>query len=121
MNIFIFLIILFQLLLILAFAQKKLTETFEGGLIFQSYFEPDSKVIPEGSNADIIGTVRLGKWFMLEYYYKEGDSEKGFFFMSIHPDGEAKQVIFDLTHNTQDPNPDGVTDFTPLNYTRRKN
>jgi hypothetical protein len=68
--------------------------------------------------------VPIGKWFTLEYYYKEGNAENGKFYMTIQPDGEAKQVIFNLTRitqNTQDPNPDGVTDFNPMKlYTSRQ-
>ncbi len=61
--------------------------------------------------------VPIGKWFTLEYYYKEGNAENGRFYMTIQPDGGQKEVIFDLkriTHNTKDPNPDGVTDFNPI-------
>ncbi|MCL4481214.1 MAG: hypothetical protein M1445_01090 [Bacteroidetes bacterium] len=52
----IFLIIAFQILLFSACAQEKQTEKQNGTLIFQSGFEPDSKVVPQGSEADIIGT-----------------------------------------------------------------
>jgi hypothetical protein len=61
--------------------------------------------------------VPIGKWFTMDYYYKEGDDEHGRFYLSITPEGEEKQVIFDLTkvtHNTQDPNPDGLGDFNPI-------
>jgi hypothetical protein len=61
--------------------------------------------------------IPIGQWFTLEYYYKEGNAENGRFWMTIQPDGEAKTTIFDLTaitHNSKDPNPDGVTDFNPL-------
>lgn len=61
--------------------------------------------------------VPIEKWFTLEYYYKEGNAENGRFYMTIQPDGGQKEVIFDLkriTHNTKDPNPDGVTDFNPI-------
>lgn len=68
--------------------------------------------------------VPVGKWFTLEYYYMEGDANKGRFYMSIQPDGGNKEVIFDLTsitHNTKDPNPDGVTDFNPMKlYTSKQ-
>ena len=68
--------------------------------------------------------VPVGKWFTLEYYYKEGNAENGRFWMSIQPDGENKSVIYDLhmiTHNTKDPNPDGVTDFNPIKlYTSKE-
>jgi len=61
--------------------------------------------------------VPIGKWFTAEYYYKEGDSKTGRYYMTIQPDGGKKEVVFDLirvTHNSQDKNPDGVTEFNPL-------
>jgi len=68
--------------------------------------------------------VPIGKWFTLEYYYKEGNEKNGRFYMTIEPDGEKKDVIFDLTritHNTEDPNPDGVTEFNPIKlYTSKQ-
>ena len=68
--------------------------------------------------------VPIEKWFTLEYYYKEGNAENGKFYMTIQPDGGTKEVIFDLTrftHNSTDPNPDGVTEFNPLKlYTSKK-
>jgi hypothetical protein len=68
--------------------------------------------------------VPIGQWFALEYYYREGDAKTGRFYMTIQPEGGEKEVIFDLTritHNTQDPNPDGVTEFNPLKlYTSKQ-
>ncbi|HCY41584.1 MAG TPA: DUF4886 domain-containing protein, partial [Prolixibacteraceae bacterium] len=68
--------------------------------------------------------VPIGQWFTLEYYYKEGDANNGKFYMTIQPDGGKKEIIYDLTkitHNTKDPNPDGVTDFNPIKlYTSKK-
>jgi hypothetical protein len=68
--------------------------------------------------------VPIGEWFTMDYYYKEGDAGKGNFYMTIHSDGGQKAVIFDVTeftHNSHDPNPDGVTDFNPLKlYTSKK-
>lgn len=68
--------------------------------------------------------VPIGKWFTLEYYYKEGDTGNGRFYMSIQPEGEEKIVIFDITqvtHNSGDSNPDGVSDFNPLKlYTSKQ-
>lgn len=61
--------------------------------------------------------VPIGKWFTLEYYYKEGNDKTGNFYMAIQPEGEKKEVVFDVTgytHNTEDPNPDGVTEFNPM-------
>jgi len=175
------LILLSQLFLFSACAQEKPTAPASDELIFQSGFEPDSKVVPKGSEADITGTDRslpdhndwtafdnhpdIGNfalqyqggdstqrfakiipepgnpsnhvlWFWLnepnvegskgriQANYKEGNAENGKFYMTIQPDGEAKQVIFNLTRimqNTQDPNPDGVTDFNPMKlYTSRQ-
>lgn len=68
--------------------------------------------------------VPIGKWFTMEYYYKEGDHQNGRFYMAITPDNEARIIIFDvqkITHNTQDPSPDGVGDFNPLKlYTSKE-
>lgn len=74
------------------------------------------------SNEDV--KVPIGKWFTLEYYYKEGDANNGRFYMTIQPEGEKKVVIFDVnrvTHNSKDPDPDGVSDFNPIKlYTSKK-
>jgi hypothetical protein len=68
--------------------------------------------------------VPLEKWFTMDYYYQEGDENNGRFYMSINPEGEKQQVIFDIrniTHNTKDPKPDGVSDFNPLKlYTSKE-
>jgi len=68
--------------------------------------------------------VPIGKWFTMDYYYKEGDADNGRFYLAITPEGEKKAVVFDLTkvtHNTQDPKPDGVTEFCPMKlYTSRQ-
>ncbi len=56
--------------------------------------------------------VPIGKWFRMEYYLKEGDKNNGRFYMTITPEGEEKQVVFDITnftHNTSDPYPNGFT------------
>ena len=68
--------------------------------------------------------VPVGKWFTLEYYYKEGDAKNGRFYMAIQTEGGAKQVVFDVvrvTHNSTDTNPDGVTEFNPIKlYTSKQ-
>ena len=68
--------------------------------------------------------VPVGKWFTMDYYYSEGNAQNGRFYLAITPAGGNREVIFDLnriTHNTQDPNPDGVTDFNPLKlYTSKE-
>jgi len=61
--------------------------------------------------------IPIGQWFTMEYYYKEGDGANGKFYLTIQPDGGTREVIYDLTaitHNSKDPNPDGVTDFNPI-------
>ncbi len=68
--------------------------------------------------------VPIGQWFTAEYYYKEGDDKTGRYYMSLQPDGEKKQVVFDVvrfTHNTSDPEPDGVSDFNPIKLYTSKN
>ena len=68
--------------------------------------------------------VPIGEWFTMDYYYKEGDNETGRFYLSITPGGGTKSVVFDLkkiTHNTQDPNPDGLGHFNPIKlYTSKE-
>jgi hypothetical protein len=67
--------------------------------------------------------VPIGKWFTMDIYFKEGNSHNGRFYLSITPENEPKKIIFDLkriTHNTQDPNPDGISDYNPFKlYTSR--
>lgn len=67
--------------------------------------------------------VPIGKWFILEYYYKEGDSKTGRFWMAIQTEGGKREVVFDLTrvtHNSTDPAPDGVTEFNPIKLYKSK-
>jgi hypothetical protein len=68
--------------------------------------------------------VPVSKWFTMEYYYREGNAETGKFWMTIKPEGGKEEVVFDLkkiTHNTQDPNPDGVGDYNPIKlYTSKE-
>jgi hypothetical protein len=68
--------------------------------------------------------VPIGKWFTMDYYYKEGNEDQGRFYLSITPEGGKKQVVFDVTkvtHNSKDPHPDGVSDFNPMKlYTSRE-
>ncbi len=60
----------------------------------------------------------------LEYYIKEGDSSTGRFYMSIAPEAENKTVVFDVkgyTHNTYDPEPDGIRQYNPMKlYTSKE-
>lgn len=61
--------------------------------------------------------IPIGKWFRMDYYYREGDKNSGRFYMTVTPDGEEQQVVFDIrdfTHNTTDTSPDGVTAYNPL-------
>lgn len=66
-------------------------------------------------NKDV--NIPIGKWFRLDLYFKEGDNTTGRFYLAMTPDHGTKQVIFDLariTHNTEDPHPDGIGDYNPL-------
>lgn len=68
--------------------------------------------------------VPIGQWFTMDYYYKEGGRESGRFLLTITPEGGKKQIVFDVrnvTHNTQDPSPDGLGHFNPLKlYTSKE-
>ncbi len=62
-------------------------------------------------------SVPFGTWIEIELYLKEGDENKGRFYMTVTPDGGEKQVIFDVTNVTQHPRekyPDGYTHMNPL-------
>ncbi len=61
--------------------------------------------------------VPIGKWFTMEYYYKDGDSTTGRIYLAITPEGGKKQVVYDVhrfTHNTKNQNSDGFTDYNPM-------
>lgn len=68
--------------------------------------------------------VPVGEWFTLEFYCKEGDKQNGRFYMTMETEDGNKQVVFDITnytHNSQDPSPDGITEFNPLKlYTSKE-
>ncbi|UFH57944.1 hypothetical protein [Spirosoma sp. KNUC1025] len=68
--------------------------------------------------------VPIGKWFTMEYYFKEGDQKTGRFYLAITPEGQPRQVVYDIanfTHNTADPAPNGVTGYNPMKlYTSKE-
>ena len=80
------------------------------------------KEVWNGNNTTL--KVPIGKWFTMEYYFKEGNKETGRFWMAITPDDGPRQVVFDIhnfTHNTTDPSPNGVTGFNPMKlYTSKE-
>ena len=84
--------------------------------------DPGMKQVWKADNTQV--KVPIGKWFTMEYYFKEGDSRHGRFYLAITPEGEPRQVVFDVagwTHNTKDPSPDGLTDYNPMKlYTSKE-
>ena len=68
--------------------------------------------------------VPIGKWFTMEYIFKEGNAGTGRFLLAITPDGGKRQVVYDVhnfTHNTEDPNPNGLTGYNPMKlYTSKE-
>jgi hypothetical protein len=68
--------------------------------------------------------VPIGKWFTMEYYFKEGGYRDGRFYMAITPEGGHRTVVFDVTgytHCTYDPDPDGLTSYNPMKlYTSKE-
>ena len=63
--------------------------------------------------------VPIGEWFTMHYYFKEGNAEQGRFITVIETKKQGRQTVFDITnftHNTNDPAPDGVTEFNPLKW-----
>ncbi len=70
-------------------------------------------------------SIPTEKWMTLEYYYEEGDENNGKFIFAVRPDGEPKQVIFDITYHTRHPldmNPNGLHALNPMKmYTHSRN
>ena len=61
--------------------------------------------------------VPVGEWITMEYYMKEGDAQNGRFYMAMTREDGTKQEIFNVhnfTHNTKNPNPNGITFYNPL-------
>ncbi len=99
----------------------------EAGAGKNLYFGVDSQdmgfvEVWNASNKNV--KVPVGKWFTMEYYFKEGNDKTGRFYMAITPEGEQKQVVCDVhnfTHNTEDPAPDGMTAYNPVKlYTSKE-
>ncbi len=83
---------------------------------------PGQKEVWKANNEAV--KVPIGKWFTMEYYFKDGNRETGRFYMAITPDGEPKKVVYDVTdftHNTFDPNSNGLTGYNPMKlYTSKE-
>ncbi|NOQ72908.1 MAG: hypothetical protein GQ574_12945 [Crocinitomix sp.] len=61
--------------------------------------------------------IPFGEWMEIELYLKEGGQSSGRFYMAVTPEGGTKQVLFDITNNTQHEKekcPDGFTHMQPL-------
>ena len=61
--------------------------------------------------------IEFGQWMDLEIYLKEGDENGGRFYMAVTPEGESKQVLFDISNTTQHPKEkcaDGFTHFEAM-------
>ena len=61
--------------------------------------------------------VPIGEWFTMHYYFKEGNAETGRFIVTLETKKNGEQTVFDITnftHNTGDPEPNGVTEFNPF-------
>lgn len=83
---------------------------------------PGQKEVWNADNTTI--KVPVGKWFTMEYYFKDGNAETGRFYMAITPQNGEKQVVFDVhnfTRNTNDPASDGLTGYNPMKlYTSKE-
>ncbi|MBC7889668.1 MAG: hypothetical protein H7Z13_17470 [Ferruginibacter sp.] len=82
------------------------------------------KLVWRADYAKLKVAIPIGKWFTMEYYFKEGNKETGRFYLAITPDGGSKQVVYDehnFTHNTSDPAPNGITGYNPMKlYTSKE-
>lgn len=60
--------------------------------------------------------VPIGQWFIMDYYFKEGNAETGLFYLSIASDGGTRRVVYDVhnyTHGTVYPARDGFSAIIP--------
>lgn len=65
------------------------------------------------SNVD----VPIGRWMTVRYSLTEGIGNRGRFRMTVTPDGQPEQVVFDIrdtTHHPDDPHPDGFAHVNPM-------
>jgi hypothetical protein len=85
---------------------------------------PGQKLVWEADHKKSKVEVPIGKWFTMDYYFKEGNQETGRFYLAITPDGGKKQVVYDVTnftHMTKDPAPNGLTGYNPMKlYTSKE-
>lgn len=61
--------------------------------------------------------VPLGRWLVVEYYFREGDAKTGRFVMRVTPDGSKATTVVDVTDYTRHPDnqqPDGLRHFNPI-------
>ncbi|MEO6566649.1 MAG: hypothetical protein ABIO63_11530 [Casimicrobiaceae bacterium] len=61
--------------------------------------------------------VPVGQWVTIEYFFREGTSSNGRFYMAMVPDGGTRKVLFDVTGWTRhpdDPAPDGIKHINPM-------
>jgi hypothetical protein len=83
---------------------------------------PGQKEVWNADNPKV--KVPIGKWFTLEYYFREGNQTTGRFWAAITPDGGERQVVCDVsnfTHMTNDPAPNGLTGYNPMKlYTSKE-
>ncbi len=70
-------------------------------------------------------SIPTEKWMTLEYYYEEGDENTGRFIFTVTPEGEPRQIIFNITTYTRHPldtTPNGLHALSPMKmYTHTRN
>ncbi len=85
---------------------------------------PGQKLVWEADHTNNFVAVPIGKWFTMDYYFKEGNQETGRFYLAITPDGGKRQVVYDVhnfTHMTKDPATNGLTGYNPMKlYTSKE-
>ena len=66
-------------------------------------------------NASFI--VPVSRWMRIHVRFAEGDQSNGRFWLSVTPEGEEEEVVFDIrnyTRHPDDPAPDGLSHFNPF-------
>lgn len=61
--------------------------------------------------------IPFGQWITLEYHFRDGDQDSGFFHMVAIPEGGERQEVCALRstmHSPRNPDPKGVTYWAPI-------
>jgi hypothetical protein len=67
--------------------------------ILMQEYQPTRRLIWTEENRAV--SVPVDEWFTFEMFFKRGDADNGSIWIAITPDGQPRQVLFDITNYTQ--------------------